>query len=1052
MRKQHRFVLLLLVTVLLSCVFLLVSSASEAATVSDGDTSTPTASFDASNVHFSRFRYGTGKHLVAAGLNSIGNDYSANIVTPADGSTPYLQLVSQADEDGKVDSHVQFTWKANDAANPTDNNGRIFYDANTPVYVVYQMDIATEGDLIHFNYVTRLSTINNGSDSDIGGTHNLSMFGEGNYIDFEAGEFHRYVVVHDFAGNKVYHFLDDKLITSTDLMNSDTYTKFKSGQYPNGLHSGLKIQSHASYPNTPLVEGESFLIANAQAVVYRGTDAAGDLPAALSAKDITKWTGADRATYPLPTIPAIAEIDGVRYSSIEEINALLSEGDEDTVREITLLRRCDGATVYIGCNANLNSNGYDCFSTLAGYAATPNGDGTYSVRATTHKFNVTITVNGVEVCTKLVMHGAELSTIFDTSSLGRTVVFGNGRVFKNVTWNGVDFSESVLSDCEISGTGTEVTTFLVHNGSSIVSTTIQNALSNDATYYVILAADQTLTASATLRGTKYIYLNTRSITQTVSNDHAFAGSASTNISIYGPGTINDLNATNTHAFFFNGQSNTNAYLRLYDLTVNTTHYLCQLRSGNAIIDNCDINAYGTYAVNLFSIGEKSQAPAHLDIIDSRINHTHYATVGSLIKQVYIETDQHHVVNITGSTIVSQYAMFDLSQTANFTVNVSDSVLVSPSLTYGSGGTTKGTINFINNVYVNKNMQKTNEAVKDGLVVAKSNNHLASICYTDSYATVTWGDNSQEKWTDGSVPVRDGMLVVVEEVKAGESYTFIGSYNTAPFALKANLTLGTDITFNLYTTKGVVSRVNVNGKTYTPTDKTISGVVYDAFNVPLTPSEAVSAFDAIFTLSDGTKTARTLSVAAYAEALYNTEPNAVTTDLISATLNYVKASATYFGVSADLSDINRLLATYPATSATIPTATKSSNALDNYISGVQLDLLSSLRFRFTLVSGASVSNVSFTVNGREVEYTRTANYLEIELAAYEMADTITITVSGNSATYSLAAYFTSAKSLATSSLSTALGRRCYALFDTGKGDLAGAMYAYSLAARAYRPVL
>ena len=276
-----------------------------------------------------------------------------------------------------------------------------------------------------------------------------------------------------------------------------------------------------------------------------------------------------------------------------------------------------------------------------------------------------------------------------------------------MTWSGVNFNDSVLSDCEIVGTGTEVTTFLVHNGSSIVSTTFSSALTSSSSYYIILAADQTLTASATLRGTKYIYLNTRSITQTVSNDHAFAGSGSTNVSIYGPGTINDLNATNTHAFFFNGQGNTNAYLRLYDLTVNTTHYLLQLRAGNAIVDNCDINAYGTYAVNLFSVGEKSQAPVHIDVIDSRINHTHYLEQGSLIKQIYIETDQHHVVNITGSTIVSQYAMFDLSQTANFTVNVSDSVLVSPSLTYASGGTTKGTINFINNVYVNNNMQKTN---------------------------------------------------------------------------------------------------------------------------------------------------------------------------------------------------------------------------------------------------------------------------------------------------------------------------------------------------------
>ena len=1051
MRKQHRLVLLLLVAILLSCVFLFVSSASEAATVSDGDTFIPTASFDASNVHFSRFRYGTGKHLTAAGLNSIGNDYSANIVTPSDGSTPYLQLISQSDEDGKVDNHVQFTWKANDAANPNDTNGRIFYDANTPTYVVYQMDIATEGELTHFNYVTRLSTMVNGSDSDIGGTYNLSMFGEGNYIDFEAGQFHRYVVVHDFAGNKVYHFLDDKLVTSTDLMNAETYNNFKSGAYPNGLHSGLKIQSHSSYPNTPLIEGESFLLANAQAVVYRGASAAGDLPAALSAKDITKWTGADKATYSLPTLPAIAEIDGVRYSSIDQINALLDD-ESDTVQDITLLRRCDGAKLVIGCNAELDPNGYTSFSTVVGYAAIPNGDGTYSVRATTHKFNVKIKVNGLEVCTKQVTYGAALSTAFDESSLGRTVVFGNGMVFKNVSWSGVSFSDAVMSDCEISGTGTEVTTFLVHNGSSIVSATIQNALSNDATYYVILAADQTLTASATLRGTKHIYLNTRSITQTVSNDHAFTGSTSTNISIYGPGAINDPNATNTHAFFFNGQGNTNAYLRLYDLTVNTTHYLCQLRAGNAVVSNCDINAYGTYATNLFSIGEKSQAPAHLDVIDSRINHTHYAEKGSLIKQIYIETDQHHVVNITGSTIVSQYAMFDLSQTANFTVNVSDSVLVSPYLTYASGGTTKGAINFINNVYVNKTMQKVNEATINGLVVAKSNNHLAPICYTSSYATVTWGNNSEEMWVDGSVPVRDGMLVVVERVKAGESYTFTGSYDTAPFALKANLTLGTSITFNLYTTKGAVETVEVNGRKYTPTDKTISGVVFDAFNVPLNPGEAASAFDVIFTLSDGSVTGRTLSVAAYAEALYGTNPNTVTKDLVSATLNYIKASSTYFGVAADLSDINRLLAAYPATSATIPTAEKSSTALDSYISGVQLDVLSSLKFRFTLVSGASVSDVKFTVNGKEIDYKRSASYLEIELAAYEMADTITITISGKSVTYNLAAYFTSAKNLATSSLSTALGRRCYALFDESRGNLAGAMYAYSLAARAYRPVL
>ena len=356
--------------ILCAVLVLAVLSTSLALIVSANDFE-PTATIIPLAQHADRSSYtvdGTGNHITNSGLNQIGDDIKPYVVTTADGNT-YLQLVSQADEDGKFDGHVQWTTAADDGS-------AIVYDENSNTYVVYEMDIATESDLINFMFIHRTATGPNGTGSDKGGD-NVDAIGTN--IKFAAGEFHRYAIVCDFNNNKAYHFLDNELVVTKKLTTDGTHASWMSGELAE-LYSAIKIQAHESYPNTPLVEGESLLVDNFKATVYHG-EGAGNLADSIAASSLSSWTNnVFNSDYVLPTIPDLVEIDGVRYNNVADANAYL---DSHTPTSVVLLRDFVSILKFTG-KTTVTANGVSTYNFGAGAEVVDNGNGTLTVMPPYH--------------------------------------------------------------------------------------------------------------------------------------------------------------------------------------------------------------------------------------------------------------------------------------------------------------------------------------------------------------------------------------------------------------------------------------------------------------------------------------------------------------------------------------------------------------------------------------------------------------------------------------------------------------------------------------------
>ena len=1036
MKTICRLAVLALTVALLLGALAFYSGAEGAATISD----TPTAT-TIDGIH--SYAHALTGNYATSGLNNgalydLDFGYTGYTVTRADGSN-YIELVSNAEQN--ADKHFQFTPYANEL---------VSYDSSKHQYGVFDFDIATETDLTYLSIVSNMRKGSSTSDHTYtDGAVNIYF---NSLFTAKRDRFMHVTVIEDITAKMQYIYIDNVMVHSTNMMDNDSYTAWTNGEVK--LWPSFKLQMHQSYTHIPpLTENQTILIDNLQ-YHYFSYSTSGDALAPLLSTGIGSWS--DRVyndSYKMPIIPDVAIIDGKSYNNIYDANAKLSD-ESPKAKEVTLLRTTK-VPIVVGCNATVTSNGHP-FELGQGYGQDEISSGVYQVDNA--KKIVTVKINGNEVCTKEIARGTALGSIFGDETMGKTVIFGNGRLYKNVSWNDVDWETNVTKNVEISGTGTEVTTYVAHNGTSIISTASFSAALTDKTApYVILGSDYTLTAAnVAIKCKKNIYLNDHTLTQEKGSNHSFTGNNLSRITFNGPGVINSMSPENTYGLVFAQMGYSSSVYEFNNLTINSAYHLAVMRDGTVRFNNCECNVFSALNSNVFMMGEGSMNTVTVELNETTINFTHDGDKNIPVFRQYEEDSTlTHKINVNNSTIVAESVIFDLAAANNMAVNVSNSSLIAESLVPTDKASTAeyGQINFLNSVNVNNSMQNLGKVDTSALTRVKSNNHLAPVCYSDNYATVTWWtDNSVEYWADGSTPVKDGAFIPVHKVTGGQSYTFDNPYKKAPFSLKGNLTLTSEISFNLYVTEGTVDCVRANGKTVYATQKVINSVTYDTFTVKLTPSEAASAFDVFFTLKDGNTVARTISVAAYADAAIRATDNAAARNIVVATLEYIKASALYFGINADFTDINAVIDAAPIIKPEIPTDVTNVNTGDisSYFTGAQLDLSDTLKMRFNIKSGANITSLSVQVNSREVDYTVYASYVELNLRAYELSDLITINVNGIKKDYSLVEYLISAKSL--SSGTTVSAKQCAELFKDVKGNLASAIYNYSIAARAYKPVL
>ena len=574
--------------------------------------------------------------------------------------------------------------------------------------------------------------------------------------------------------------------------------------------------------------------------------------------------------------------------------------------------------------------------------------------------------------------------------------------------------------------------------------------------------------SAASSGVKNVYLNGHTISAPGNTgNHTWVLSGTSDYNIYGAGTMNFTKNTATHAIFFANYDYTGT-ITLSGITLNTSQVIATLRSGNLVIKNSEVNAFTNNTLTgLFTLGEDytnttsgvrgySYNPMSLTLLDSDITfrysdirntYTDRQNGGKVTPLIYHKvvdgdgaTDPTTSVAIEGCHIVAQGALVqadgynaeagaaDAYTRSNLKVYINDSTIIAKQFTKGE--IRLGTVVFYDDI-------KTNITSTEGisfnteLIKANTGDGLAEILYTSkSYATVTWSDGVTEFWAAGSLPVRATCpFDNTTFVNAGETKKLTKG-SAVSFSFLANLTLANTIGFNLYIpTSEQITAVYMDGKLITAGDKITpvenAGNV-DCYNYTLNlpAHEAGKTFSILILLKDGRQVTRTTSVAHYAQSLKkaNSDVNSnwLTTDaavkakaLLSASLGYIEHATMYAGYNVNnMLKLSTLLKACGTSTRTPSGTVADTSALADYISGVQLNVADTVRFRFNLKTDATVSFEVIDDAGRWGARDAIVGdgYVELSLRAYELNKDIRITIDGKSCTYNLYTYYNALQTL------------------------------------------
>ena len=946
----------------------------------------------------------------------------------------------------------------------------------TNSYVIFEMDVATETDFVNQLKILNLNRTSSGGYGDGPGVPLQ------NYLNV-SDDWAHIAIVFDYAEDTTHVFVNGLLVTPKGTTTPRAMSDVGKNNIGTDLNlSGFRINMGVG---VDLSTAQSTLIDNVSVKYFADNTAAGDIESYISVKSAAGYANIEtgRSGEALPTV---ATVNGVAYGNVNTANKAIAIGSDLYVT----LEKSTVSGVTISAPATLVSNGLDY--SISGALKITSSTGDVIIITAVGNIHVSVTVNGTVVYDGDVAPGTDINKILAEYGSVGNVVAGNGQIFTDVSWSKAPGVATV--DTEFVGNGTKYKElFYVYD---------QNGAKVDTTY----TADnfRTLIAEgggkirsfilngnisvASGGGTPYsgqrnVYLNGYELSYKGGN-HALSAPSSGNLTVSGPGTISDMNHTSTH-YFLMGSYETTGVCTFKNLEMNLSSGLANLRGGFMVLENCTVNALSIFNAPLLQVGEQynqgyTYIATSLDIIDSYINYRSYAGNTTLIKEKIVSgykggdenlplTDPYHTVNISGSTIITEAALMESHETAtwkdggytaveagdgvvsNMSLNIDNSTVIASSV--WAGPKFLASVNIGNNTKINSALN--NHAtfgdvnIADGVVATKSNDHLADVTYTSFYANVTWSNGTTEKWAHGSTPVAPNALTKVDKVVGKNNYRFYDSYEEAPFYLSGNLTLGSDIAFNIYTGyEASIDAVIVNGETLTASEKLIGGsTLVWAYTVKLDPAYAAAQFDIIFKMSDGSTIVRAMSVANYASLVYaNSNNTAEAKAVVSNTLNYIKATSVYFGVNADLSAINSLLSANPAVGYDLPTASDTNaSAVNAYVTSIQLNVMSTLRFRFNLADGVDGNSVVIKVNGEKKETIVTGSYVELELRAYEMTSVITIEYSSASGTTDLAYYC--AAVMANKGTSGTAARRYEQIYV--RGGMLNAIFSYAMAASVYK---
>ena len=501
--------------------------------------------------------------------------------------------------------------------------------------------------------------------------------------------------------------------------------------------------------------------------------------------------------------------------------------------------------------------------------------------------------------------------------------------------------------------------------SSELSAALPTDYADNGAYMIVLLSDATLTSDVNLGNSQQLVIDLSDRTLTATARITMGESTSTPIGC--SVTVQNGKYVKTGGDGFCLRLGTT--LILDNVDIESTSHVAWDNGATAIVFNeCDVTTSGSLIYSRYAVMNTQGDEYYHDVI---INNSSVNVGGSIFAYKEMTADYTAVdLYIIGSSCVSYTDMFSYAEDATVTEAV-------------------------HNVHVEQGALVSSENL--GLPENTEARHGEIL----GYESVTLAD-------DYSV----GEYVKYPKVKIVSS----GNYYTVDFVsmvtgIKSTLTLYSDFTVNFYIPieGNVIDLVIINGESYPINEDsyvfTDSGVSYYKLSVKnIAADKAAENIELTFS-SDGFEENKTFSVIKYCELLLSDGRYKNSYALAASVVNYISAAYDYTGATkpeilTSMLQSDTYLLYLPEPMPASDSTTNIGN-IDVALHGAQLDLGSSLKFRFNIQNSEETKFTgTIVING--IKYTVQDgmcdgyDYIMVEMRAFDMYDPEKyITISGTS---------------------------------------------------------
>ena len=257
-----------------------------------------------------------------------------------------------------------------------------------------------------------------------------------------------------------------------------------------------------------------------------------------------------------------------------------------------------------------------------------------------------------------------------------------------------------------------------------------------------------------------------------------------------------------------------------------------------------------------------------------------------------------------------------------------------------------------------------------------------------------------------LPVGNTEMLLVKAGETADSYIYkVGAYSVADFGfkVKTSITLDSQVTLNVYLSEQGLSSFELDGVKYTDLASLdsleVQGEKYYHVSIPLASDEMLGDITLVASLVNENVSddfTYTLGIPKYVKRVIDDEGASANTKLLAAdVISYAKSAYGYFGGSADeLVKTEGLIDVDHDSISTITTEAKKPDELPG-IESATLVLGEKPAIRFYLPEGASASDYAFYIGKSKIDtvYNSTENYIETDVYAYALCETVTYTLRG-----------------------------------------------------------